>query len=941
MDSRFQQTLLSALTEQLLQDALFVHDEEGRFLKVNQRACDSVGYSQSELLDMTVLDLETDFDLPAAKAAWASLKSNEPTTLRGRHRRKDGSTFPVQVWLAVTDIDGRQVFIGLVRDMSEQHRAAQENKQVAAAQHDSEDLYRNLVEQVADGIFLADHEGRYLEANPAGLKMFGCSLEELRSLSFPNVVVPEQHGRLTNHLAELERAGVVTSEWLFRAKDGSTFFGEVASRRLSDGRLLGILRDITERKHAQTAMRDKDLQYRLAIETSVDGFWMVDAQGKILQANEAYARMSGYTAEQLVGLHITDLEAKERPEETAAHIEQIRREGYARFETRHRRKDGSIWPLQVVVTHSPLNGGRSFAFMTDLTAHKTAEEALELAASVYQNSSEGILVTDENNLIIAVNPAFEQLTGYTFDEVRGKNPKIFQSGRQDPAFYKGMWQALSTKGYWSGELWDRRKDGSLHAKDLTINTIRNGDGAICRYVALFSDVTDKKKQEELIWQQANYDALTKLPNRQMFQDRLQMEARKAKRAELSIAVLLLDLDRFKEVNDTLGHETGDLLLIDAAQRISSCVREADTVARLGGDEFVIILSELIEPGIVERVAREILGRLAQPFPLGSHQAYISASIGISLYPQDTQSLEALLRNADQAMYVAKGAGRNCFSYFTPELQAEAEKRLLLTNDLRTAIAKEQFRVFYQPIVELSTGRIRKAEALIRWQHPERGLVSPAEFVPLAEETGLIIPIGNWVFMQAVEQVKKWRQTLGPSFQVSVNKSPVQVRSEDKAHISWASYLQQHGVDGNSIAIELTEGLLLNANSGTNAKLLQMRDAGMQVAIDDFGTGYSSLAYLKKFDIDYLKIDQSFVRNLAPDGEDLALCEAIIVMAHKLGLMVIAEGIETQEQRNLLVAAGCDFGQGYLFARAMPAAVFEEQALVIEASQSTHMPCQDV
>ncbi|MBI5659077.1 MAG: EAL domain-containing protein [Nitrosomonadales bacterium] len=592
------------------------------------------------------------------------------------------------------------------------------------------------------------------------------------------------------------------------------------------------------------------------------------------------------------------------------------------YEIAHRllMRDGRIkWVNERCETYYDHDGKpcRSAGTVQDITERKKAEEALQLASMVYENSSEAILVTDAGNRIIAVNPAFEKMTGYTADDVHGKNPNLFNSGRHEKAFFQAMWHALNTVGHWSGEVWDKRKNGEIYPKLLTVNTIKNEEGAVIRYVALFTDITEMKQYEEMVWKQANFDALTRLPNRRMFHDRMEQEARKSHRTGLPVALMLIDLDRFKEVNDTLGHDQGDLLLIEAARRIGSCVRESDTVARLGGDEFVVILPELDDTTSVERIAQDIIGKLTDPFALGAQNAYISASIGISLYPDDTTDLEVLFRNADQAMYVAKTAGRSRFSYFTPALQEEAQKRLHLVNDLRAALAGGQFRVVYQPIVELASGQIYKAEALLRWQHPARGTVSPLDFIPLAEETGLIVPIGNWVFGQAVQQARQWRDAYHESFQVSVNKSPAQFHNEDSAHPAWPVYLQQQGMPGQCVAIEITEGLLLNAESSVNDKLLDYRDAGIQVAIDDFGTGYSSLSYLKKFHIDYLKIDQSFVRDLEADANDLVLCEAIIVMAHKLWLKVIAEGVETEAQRDLLIMAGCDYGQGYLFSRPLP------------------------
>jgi len=559
--------------------------------------------------------------------------------------------------------------------------------------------------------------------------------------------------------------------------------------------------------------------------------------------------------------------------------------------------------------------------LQEQSAFNSTKAALQLAAMVYENSSEAILVSDAENRIIDVNPAFEQITGYTAEEVQGRNPSMFQSGRQDKEFYQKLWHALKTAGYWHGELWDKRKDGEIHAKLLTINTIKDSVGKVFRYVALFTDITEQKNTEALIWSQANFDSLTKLPNRHMFHDRLEQQAKQSNRTGRPMALMLIDLDLFKEVNDTHGHDKGDLLLIDAARRISACVRESDTVSRLGGDEFTVLLTELDDTHTVERIVQDINTKLTEPFKLGEYQAFISASIGISLYPNDTEDLDSLLKNADQAMYVAKNAGRNRSSYFTADLQYLAQKRLHLINDLRIALVSNQFRVYYQPIVELATGEIHKAEALIRWQHPVHGMVSPIDFIPLAEDTRLIVPIGDWVFREAVNQVTQWRSTYHESFQISVNKSPVQIHK--KEGMTWPDYLKQQGISGQSISVEITEGILMNEDASVKESLLRFRDAGIQIAIDDFGTGYSSLAYLNKFDIDYLKIDQSFVRNIGPTSSDQALCEAIIVMAHKLGLKVIAEGVETAAQHDMLFAAGCDFAQGYLYSKPVPPEEFEK------------------
>ncbi len=550
-----------------------------------------------------------------------------------------------------------------------------------------------------------------------------------------------------------------------------------------------------------------------------------------------------------------------------------------------------------------------------------AIESLRLAASVYETSGEGIMIIDVDNQIVAVNPAFTEITGYDAEEVIGKSAHIFRSSRHDEAFYEAIWQDVATSGYWQGEVWEKRKSGEVYPKQLTISSVVNEDGLVQRRVAMFIDITQRREAEELIWRQANFDVLTKLPNRQMFYDRLDQDIKKASRAVRPLALMFIDLDQFKEINDTLGHDKGDILLGEVACRLTSCVRETDTVARLGGDEFTIILNELDDASSADRVAQDILQKLATPFQLGDEVVYISASIGITFYPEDATTIESLLKNADQAMYAAKNQGRNRCSYFTPSMQQMVIERMHIANDLHHALADNQFWVAYQPIVELATGLIHKAEALIRWEHPKKGLISPATFIPVAEDTRLIIEIGEWVFHQAAQQVKLWRE-LSPTFQISVNKSPVQFHNEKQAHIAWYDYLAELGLPGHSIAVEITEGLLLDASPLVVDRLLEFRDAGIQVSLDDFGTGYSALSYLKKFDIDYIKIDQSFTRNLAVGSYDMVLCEAIIVMAHKLDIRVIAEGVETEEQKNLLIAAGCDYAQGYYFSRPVPAKEFD-------------------
>ncbi|MDD2768555.1 MAG: EAL domain-containing protein [Methylococcus sp.] len=563
--------------------------------------------------------------------------------------------------------------------------------------------------------------------------------------------------------------------------------------------------------------------------------------------------------------------------------------------------------------------------MNRILNHENYQQ-LKLANLVFNSTSEGMLLTNQEATIIAVNPAFTDTTGYSAEEVVGKKANVLSSGRQDRAFYTAMWNSIKTTGKWQGEIWNRRKNGEAYAEWLSINSIVNKDGSPSRYVALFSDITKQKENEQLLWKQANFDELTGLMNRHMFNERLEHYILKSTKSSLKGALMMIDLDRFKEVNDSLGHDIGDTLLNEAAQRMAVCIPDTDLLGRLGGDEFIVLLGEMDDSRDAERIANNILKELSAPFPLNEETVYISASIGITIYPDDAKDTITLFKNADQAMYAAKNQGRNCFHYFTASMQEIAHARLRLTTDLHLALQENQFCVYYQPIVDLDTNKICKAEALIRWQHPVLGLISPASFIPLAEETGMIIPIGDWVFKEVVRQLSEWRSDIN-TFQISINRSPAQFRQKIQNE-EWHTHLENADLPGESIVAEITEGLL--ADISINEKLATLRSYGIQVALDDFGTGYSSLSYLKNFDIDYLKIDSSFVRSLTPGSKDMALCEALIVMAHKLGIKVIAEGVETPKQRDLLMTARCDYGQGYFFSKPVPAAELEKLLKISKA-----------
>ncbi|MFC3376084.1 putative bifunctional diguanylate cyclase/phosphodiesterase [Rugamonas sp. CCM 8940] len=580
-----------------------------------------------------------------------------------------------------------------------------------------------------------------------------------------------------------------------------------------------------------------------------------------------------------------------------------------------------------------------FLMVEDITERKKNEESMKLAALMYQNSAEGMLVTDAEGRILSVNPAFSQISGYAEQEVLGRRAYELTSGRQDLSFFTQVRQSIGRTGHWAGEIWHQHKNGEHYLVSLRFNTVFDEQGQVFRLVALFTDITKKKASEELIWKQANFDALTGLPNRRMFHEHLRLEMKKTDRSHLPMALVFIDLDHFKEINDTLGHDKGDLLLKEVAGRLGQCVRGTDIVARLGGDEFTVILSELHNSSDVVRIAQEILKRMAAPFTLNEDIAHISSSIGITLYPDDGDSAETLIKNADQAMYAAKQQGRNRFNYFAPFMQEATRVRMALGNEMREAVGRDELRIVFQPIIELASGRICKAEALVRWQHPLRGLMSPHEFIAIAEHTGSIVGIGDWVFRQAAREAKRLQQMALPEFQICVNKSAWQFRDDGSNYQEWLNFLAELDLQAHNIIIEVTEDLLLDPDNAIADKFKAFRKANMQVSLDDFGTGYCSVAFLKRFDIDYIKIDPSFVSNLAEGTDGITLCGAIIAMAHKLGIQVIAEGIETPQQMQALQSVGCDFGQGYLFSRPISSEELEKtirnQYLPVDNSLDIH------
>lgn len=664
-------------------------------------------------------------------------------------------------------------------------------------------------------------------------------------------------------------------------------------------------------------------KYQALFESSNDAILVLDSRG-FLNCNPAALIMFHFpSVDFLRSLSFSDISAPKQAggrlaeNEIRHHIELAGIDQVQHFEWLFKRHDGDIFPAETVMGATQLDGETLIQVtIHDITQQKQDELSLRLAAEVFENSLDGIIITNGEGKILTVNRVFSEVTGYSREEVLGRDPSLLQSGKHDSEFYKDFWHSLATTGQWQGEIWNRRKNGEIYAEWMNLSSVKNEDGETLHYISVFSDITERKRTEDKIIHQAYHDALTNLPNRVLFKDRLEQALAFAHRIQhQNVAVLFMDLDRFKFINDTLGHDAGDQLLREVATRLHNCVRTSDTVARLGGDEFTILLPEVDHADEAILVASKVLEAMKHPFILAEQEIFVTVSIGISIYPNDGENVGTLMKNADAAMYHVKGQGRAGFHLYTNDLSLQTMRRLELQNQLYNALDRNEFILHYQPQTDVVSGEIFGVEALIRWQHPTLGLVPPGEFIPEAEETGLIQPIGAWVLEEACCQVKEWLN-MGFPLQVAVNLSGRQFHKKDLTGLVTRT-LHLCGLPPELLELEITESVAMENAEHSLHTLQSITQTGVQTAIDDFGTGYSSLSQLKKMPLHTLKIDRSFIKDLMTDSDDSAIVTAIITMAHSLGLKVIAEGVETAQQLQRLQELGCDRAQGYLLGRPMP------------------------
>ena len=876
-------------------------------------------------------------------ALWAKAYCDSETAAGRDHSldyrviRADGHTLWVRDIVSMIEQGQRSVMRGLMIDISE-------TKRTEHALRLSEQKFASVFQQCPDILLIARHsDGCLLEVNEAFEEQIGLGPNQVVGRTATELGLWGVSGSGPSVLERLHLGGIRNLEMSFRRSNGELFTGLTSAETFDlDGTpaLVVAVRDISQLKETQQRLQISEEKFAKAFHASPDGLLLSrQSDGLLLEVNEGFCRLTGYNLDPRLDQTSLDLGIWVDLNERKLLLSKLKKDGFVRdFSCHIRRSDGQIRLCELSARPLPIAGADCMLTIArDITERHLMQEKLQLAATVFENTAEGVLITDTDQRITAVNRAFSEITGYSEIEALGQTPRLLASGQHDSAFYVAMWHQLTAEGHWQGEIFNKRKNSDLYPSWLTISAVRNSEREITHFVAVFADISSLKHAQAKLDYQAHHDPLTGLPNRALFENRLHAALQCSQVSNRQGAVLFLDLDRFKHINDSLGHPVGDLLLKGIAQRLKEQVRDVDTVARLGGDEFIILLPGLHKPSDASAIANKLLACFSAPFQAGEHEFFTSASIGISLYPQDGSDVASLIRNADAAMYRSKAKGRNRVEAYTRDLTAQASVRVALENELRRAIDRNELSLCYQPKLSLKTQNLVGAEALIRWNHPTFGDVSPEHFIHLAEENGTILQLGDWVLEQACRQMHQWQKRYQPFGPLSINLAGAQMRQPHLAK-RIEQLLKTYQLKAGDLQLEITENFIMSQAEEALSVLHQLKQLGVQLAIDDFGTGYSSLSYLKRLPLDILKIDQSFIRGLPDDPHDAAITRAIIALGRSMQLTIIAEGVENQAQQHFLTAEGCEQIQGYIVSLPLPpeefAAGFLRLALS-DLSDGTH------
>lgn len=798
----------------------------------------------------------------------------------------------------------------------------------------SEARFRALFERSPDPIWILRRGGVCIDANAAAMKVFGvddlASLHRIKATDISPAFQADGQSTTVKAQVMLETAltnGVHRFEWLHKRADGTIFPTEITLCAVTlSGRpmLYAVVRDISDRKQVEEALEAQKALLFDIVDNAPSLIYVYDTEGKLRLCNRMFEQAAGFTFQEMEGKTRESYLPSAEATILRKNDKKVLASGSSlRFEDRIKQQGMAHTYLTTKCILRGFNGDATgvLGISTDITEIKQNSEQLRLAGVVLDNTADGVIITNARGVILSVNAAFVKISGFSVEESIGLKPNVLMSEMQNNAFYREILKSLKISGLWRGELWNRRKNGELYPQWLTINKVFDETGKINNYVGVFSDISAINHSRSELERVSHYDPVTTLPNRSLFYERLQHSLDLSLSYDQSLAVVVLDLDGFKTVNDSLGHSLGDLLLQQAAARFLSCVRSEDTVSRLGGDEFALILNNLTHPTDAIIVAKKLLTSLQEPFDLKGTSTLLTASIGISVAPHDSETPEQLLRQADTAMYGAKEGGRNDYRFYQPEMTLRAQERLSSERFLRRAVLNHEFEVWYQPKINLRDNVIAGAEALVRWRDPTHGLVSPAEFIPLAETTGLIIQIGEQVIDIVCRDIRRWTDRKIQHGVIAVNVAALQIDRSDFVE-TVRSALDEYDLAAEVLEVEVTESLMMSSPEHSRDILSTLQSLGITTAIDDFGTGYSSLAYLKLLPINNLKIDRTFISDLPHDPRGVAITKTIVELGHALGFKIIAEGVETAEQNRFLTDIGCDQGQGYLYAHPMPVNDFE-------------------